>query len=178
MNTDKILRMGHPVLTQTSESVKEFANPQLDRIIQELVTIMQENHGAGIAAPQLGYNKRIIAYGFDFNPRYPNEKPVSRTVLVNPEYTPLSSETDEQWEGCLSIPGLRGLVSRYSRIIYQAYNAYGQKIEGIADGFAARIIQHECDHLDGILFPQRIKDLQMFGYEDMLEERTIQQHAA
>ena len=129
---------------------------------------MLEEGGVGIAAPQIGCNKRVIIFGFEENSRYPNEKSVPFTILINPAYKILSNEMVDAWEGCLSVPGLRGLVPRYNQIEYSGYDPEGNLITRIAEGFHARVVQHEYDHLDGILFPQRLKDLKYFGFEDEL----------
>lgn len=165
-----ILKMGTPSLRKRSQEVTEFNSKDLYTLVQNLKDTMKSRNGVGIAAPQIGVNQRVIVFGFEHNPRYPNEKPVPLTVLVNPIITPLSDETIEGWEGCLSIPGLRGKIPRYVKIRYTGFTETGEKIERIAEGFHARMLQHECDHLDGILYPDRITNMQNFGFEDVLWE--------
>lgn len=172
MTSQAIVKMGNEQLATPSIPVDDFTDPGLSRLIQDLEDTMKEKGGVGIAAPQIGCNKRIILFGFEQNKRYPNEKPVPFTILINPEYKSLSEEMVDGWEGCLSVPGLRGLVPRYNKIEYKGYDQKGVLISRIVQGFHARIIQHECDHLNGILFPQRIKDLRYFGFEDELTERA------
>jgi peptide deformylase len=169
MTVAAVLKMGNQQLGTPSLPVEDFNDPYLQKILIDLQETMHAKGGVGIAAPQIGYNRRIIMFGFDHNPRYPNEKPVPFTLLINPTIEPLSTECVDGWEGCLSVPGLRGLVPRYKKIRYQGFNAEGQQITKIAENFHARVVQHECDHLDGILFPQRIKDLRFFGFEEELK---------
>lgn len=166
-----IVRMGTPSLAERSVEVSEFACKALYDIVQDLKDSMAAYGGVGIAAPQVGINQRIVLFGFDHNPRYPAEKPVPFTVLINPVITFLTEEKIDAWEGCLSVPGLRGKVPRYTKIHYSGFNEEGEKIDRIAEGFHARVVQHECDHLDGILYPQRIVDMRDFGFEDILWER-------
>lgn len=174
-----ILKMGNQQLASRSMRIQDFATLELKRIIDDLVDTMQDRGGVGIAAPQIGCNIQLIIFGFETNPRYPNEKSVPFTILINPEIEVLSEECIEGWEGCLSVPGLRGLVPRYHRICYQGQDQNGRLIKRIAEGFHARIVQHECDHLDGILYPERISNLKNFGFEDELrniiwpEEKSI-----
>ena len=170
-NAITILKMGDPRLAERSEDVVDFSTQALQNIISDMQEAMNAHQGVGIAAPQIGVQQRIIIFGFERNPRYPNESPVPLTTLINPTYEPLSDEKVPGWEGCLSVPGLRGLVPRYQKIKYRGYSEEGVLIERIVTGFHARIIQHECDHIDGVLFPQRIKDLRLFGFEDVLQER-------
>ncbi len=124
--------------------------------------------GAGLAAPQIGVAKRVAIFGFEANPRYPDAKPVPKTVLINPSIEPIGDETEEGWEGCLSVPGLRGLVTRHAAIRYSGYDQFGQQIDRTVSGFHARVVQHECDHLDGILFPMRLPDIRLMGFEEAL----------
>lgn len=169
-----VLQMGEPLLASPAEPVKEFNTRFLNDLINELRETQHKHSGVGIAAPQIGVSKRVIIVGFsEKNERYPKEKPVPEAVLINPEYEPTSMTTIDRWEGCLSTPGLRGLVPRYNKIKYSALDPQGKKIEGIAEGFHARIIQHECDHINGFLYPQRIKDLRNFGFEKVLWEKVI-----
>jgi peptide deformylase len=173
MTIQTVLKMGNQQLATPSLPLENFAAlgrayPGLMDWLQDMRDTMEEKKGVGIAAPQIGYNKRVIMFGFEKNPRYPDAKPVPFTILINPVFKLLSHELNEAWEGCLSVPGLRGLVPRYNHIQYEGFDPDGRKITGIAQGFHARIIQHECDHLDGILFPQRVSDLKFFGFEDEL----------
>jgi peptide deformylase len=162
-----VLRMGSPLLRQVASPVMHF-DAGLAALIADMDDTMRALNGAGIAAPQIGVSTRVVIFEVQDNPRYPHIKPVPYTVLVNPELTPLGSEQDEGWEGCLSVPGLRGLVPRYRRLRYRGFDAQGVPFERTVEGFHARVVQHEVDHLDGILFPQRVRDLANFGFEDAL----------
>lgn len=142
--------------------------PELDALVQDMLDTMAAENGAGLAANQIGVLQRVVIFGVQDNPRYPGREPVPLTVLVNPEIEMLGEETESDWEGCLSVPGMRGWVPRARRIRYRGFDAQGQPIEREAEGFHARVVQHECDHLDGILYPQRIRDLRKFGYESEL----------
>jgi len=168
-----VLRMGHPLLNQRAAEVEEFNTPQLDRLIEDMLDTMQAEDGAGLAAPQIGINRRIVVFGFDHNPRYEDAPAVPRTVLINPRIKPLDAATEDGWEGCLSVPGMRGLVPRYSKIEYSGFDARGESIKVKAEGFHARVVQHECDHLDGILYPQRIRDFSRFGFINELAEAGL-----
>jgi len=168
MTAKNIVKMGNAQLATPSSPVKNFTDGELKALIQDMEDSMHAHGGIGIAAPQIGCNLRVILYGFDHSERYPNEKPVSKTVLVNPTLEMLTEEMIEGWEGCLSVPGLRGFVPRYTKLRYNAFDINGNPLTGIAEGFHARVLQHECDHIDGILFPRRINDLKNFGYEDEL----------
>jgi peptide deformylase len=175
MATQGIVKMGNKQLVTPSTPVIGFDSdlqtyPCVEELLRNMRDTMEEKDGAGIAAPQIGCNKRIIMFGFEQNKRYPNEKPVPFTVLINPSYKTLSDEMVDGWEGCLSVPCLRGLISRYQKIEYSGYSPDGKLITQVAEGFHARVVQHECDHLDGILFPYRLKDMRLFGYEDELGE--------
>lgn len=170
MTMKTVLKMGNAQLAQPALPVVDFTDVDLKHIIQNLIDTMHDKGGVGIAAPQIGVNKRIIIFGSDKNPRYPNEKPVPFTVLINPTIKCLSEKMIAGWEGCLSVPGLRGLVSRYEKIQYQGVGLNGKRITRVAEGFHARVVQHEYDHLDGILFPQRMQDLSNFGFEDELKD--------
>ncbi len=163
-----VLRMGHPLLNQRAEAVTEFNTTELDSLIEDMLDTMQAEDGAGLAAPQIGVSLRVVVFGFDENPRYQEAPPVPKTVLINPHIRPLDEAIEDGWEGCLSVPGMRGIVPRYSRIEYRGFDAAGKPLEVKAEGFHARVVQHECDHLDGILYPQRIKDFSRFGYIDEL----------
>jgi peptide deformylase len=168
MTVREILKMGDPRLLRVAEPVNEFGTPELDALIADMFDTMHAANGAGLAAPQIGVNLRLVIYGFKQNTRYPDAPPVPETVLINPKLRPLSAEMDEAWEGCLSVPGLRGVVPRFTALHYEGFDQYGNVISRDADGFHARVVQHECDHLDGILYPMRITDLSQFGYVDVL----------
>ncbi len=168
MGTRRIMKMGSKSLCQPSEWVDQAELAEVGSIVLELRETMLAEKGVGIAAPQIGYNKRIMIFGFEHSERYPNQAPVPYTVLINPILSVISEEWEEGWEGCLSVPGLRGLVPRYKTIAYRGLDLQGNLVSGVAEGFHARMIQHENDHLEGILFPQRIRDLRFFGFEDTL----------
>lgn len=168
MTVREILKMGDPRLLRVAEPVKEFGTPELEALIADMFDTMHAANGAGLAAPQIGVNLRLVIYGFKQNTRYPDAPPVPETVLINPKLRPLSAEMVDGWEGCLSVPGLRGVVPRFSALHYEGFDQYGNVISRDADGFHARVVQHECDHLDGILYPMRISDLSQFGYVDVL----------
>jgi len=163
-----VLKMGHPLLRQSAAAVTEFPSRELDELVADLDDTMRALNGAGIAAPQIGVGLRVVIFEVKDNPRYPHIAPVPYTVLVNPSLTPLGEEQEEGWEGCLSVPGLRGLVPRYRRLRYRGFAPDGAPIDREVHGFHARVVQHEVDHLDGVLFPQRIRDLRSFGFEDAL----------
>jgi len=168
MTIKKLLRIGDPVLLQKSEPVEEFNTPELNQLVQNLFDTMEAFDGAGIAAPQIGVLQRVVVFDVKNNPRYPGRDPVPRTILINPTIDYLSQEIVDDWEGCLSVPGMRGLVPRHTHIRYTGYDQYGEKIDREVTGFHARVVQHECDHLYGVLYPQRIKDMTQFGYKDEL----------
>lgn len=168
MSARTVLKMGDPILYRRAEPVTEFATPELDALLSDMFDTMAAENGAGLAAPQIGVSLRAVIFEVGENPRYPDVEPVPRTVLINPEIEVLDDGLEQGWEGCLSVPGLRGLVPRYREIRYRGANAQGRVLERIATGFHARVVQHECDHLDGILYPMRIQDLRQFGYEDVL----------
>ena len=151
--------MGEASLLQASEEVCDFASDALIRLIHDMQDTMKYLDGAGLAAPQIGVNKRVVIFGFDENARYPDAEPVPYTILINPVITPLRNEIVSAEEGCLSVPGLRGMVSRYSHINYQGFDPFGEVINRNVSGFHARVVQHECDHLDGILYPMIMTDL-------------------
>ena len=159
--------MGHPVLRQIAAPVAQFG-PELQALVADMDETMRSLNGAGIAAPQIGVSQRVVIFEVEENPRYPHVAPVPYTVLVNPELTPLGEDMDEGWEGCLSVPGMRGLVPRYQRLRYRGFDLNGAPIDRTVEGFHARVVQHEVDHLDGILYPQRVRDLRDFGFEDVL----------
>lgn len=166
MAVRQVLKMGNPALYLTCEAVQEFNTPELTSIITDMFETMADYNGVGLAAPQIGINKRIVIFGLEANTRYPDVEPVPETILINPVISPVGDEQDEAWEGCLSVPGMRGLVTRHVNVNYSGYTPMGEKIERSVSGFHARVVQHECDHLDGILYPLRIKDMRQFGYED------------
>ncbi len=162
-----VLRMGEPLLRQVAAPVPSF-DAGLAALVADMDDTMRALHGAGIAAPQIGVDARVVIFELKENPRYPHIAPVPYTVLVNPQLTVLGDEQDEGWVGCLSVPGMRGLVPRFRRLRYQGFDAQGAPIDRTVEGFHARVVQHEVDHLDGILFPQRVRDLRNFGFEDAL----------
>jgi peptide deformylase len=161
--------MGNPNLLATAQPVAEFDTPELHALVEDLMDTMTAEDGAGLAAPQIGVGLRVVVFGFEHNERYPEADAVPRTVLVNPVIEPLSDDRDQGWEGCLSVPGLRGVVSRHTHIRYQGFDQFGNAINREAHDFHARVVQHECDHLDGILYPQRMTDMRFFGYTEVLE---------
>ena len=163
-----VLRMGDPRLWQVSAPVARFPSPELDALLADLRDTMAAQNGAGLAAPQIGVPLRVVIFGVESNPRYPDAEPVPYTELVNPVLTPLTDEMEEGWEGCLSVPGLRGVVPRYTRLRYEGFDPSGQRIVRDVDGFHARVVQHECDHLDGILYPMRMQDFSRFGFTEVL----------
>ncbi|MBU6460083.1 MAG: peptide deformylase [Proteobacteria bacterium] len=163
-----VLKMGDPRLFQPSEPITEFNTPFLHHLVSDMNDTMAALNGAGLAAPQIGVGYQVVIFGVDHNPRYPDAESVPYTILINPELTPLSDEMEDGWEGCLSIPGMRGIVSRYTKLRYRGYDISGQLIERECAGFHARVVQHETDHLMGILYPMRIRDLRLFGYTDAL----------
>lgn len=167
-----ILRMGDPRLLRVSEPVREFGTAALRELIADMFDTMRAANGAGLAAPQIGVPLRVVIFGSADpsarNPRYPDADPVPQTVLVNPVLRPLGEEMEEGWEGCLSVPGLRGVVPRYRRLHYTGFDAQGNPIDRIVEGFHARVVQHEVDHLDGILYPMRVRDFTRFGFTDVL----------
>lgn len=164
----EVLRMGDPRLLQRSQEIAHFDAPEIDALLADMRDTMKEYEGAGLAAPQIGVPLRVVIFGVERNPRYPDAEPVPYTEILNPLIVPLSDEMEEGWEGCLSVPGLRGVVSRHARIGYTGFDPKGRKIEREARGFHARVVQHECDHLDGILYPMRVRDFSRFGYTDVL----------
>jgi peptide deformylase len=170
----EVLRMGDARLLRISEEITTFDTPQLHALLEDMRDTMQAQDGAGLAAPQIGINLRMVIFGVQHNPRYPDAETVPQTVLINPVITPLGKDMEEGWEGCLSIPGMRGLVPRFTAIRYQGSDQFGSLIDRTVSGFHARVVQHECDHLDGILYPMRIRDLSQFGYSDVLfPERAV-----
>jgi peptide deformylase len=168
MTVRRVLKMGDPVLFRVAEPVQEFDSPALHALITDMFDTMAALSGAGLAAPQIGVSRRVVIFGVEANPRYPDAEPVPTTVLINPVLEFLTKDAEDGWEGCLSVPGMRGLVSRCTHLRYSGFDQYGTPIAREAYGFHARVVQHECDHLDGILYPMRLKDMRLFGYEDAL----------
>lgn len=163
-----VLRMGDPLLLQAAAPVQTFDTPELHALIADMQDTMAAMDGAGIAAPQIGVSIRVVIFGVGRNPRYPDAEEVPYTVLINPQLTALGNDMEDGWEGCLSVPGMRGIVPRYTRLHYTGFDQYGNYIDRAVSGFHARVAQHECDHLDGVLYPMRIKDLRNFGFTDVL----------
>lgn len=163
-----VLKMGDPLLLQVARPVMNFSDPGLQALIADMFDTMAALNGAGLAAPQIGDSRRVVIFGVQANSRYPEAETVPTTVLINPEISILTAETEDGWEGCLSVPGLRGVVSRSTHLRYRGYDSRGQAFEREVRGFHARVVQHECDHLDGILYPMRIRDMRLFGFEDTL----------
>ena len=163
-----VLRMGEPRLWLKSEPVATFDTPELTELLQDMRDTMAHLNGAGLAAPQIGVLLRVVIFGVHANPRYPDVDEVPDTVLINPVITPLSNEMEEGWEGCLSVPGMRGWVPRHAHLKYSGYDEHGKRFVREVSGFHARVVQHECDHLDGVLYPMRIKDFTRFGFNDAL----------
>ncbi len=168
MAVRKILRMGEPLLFRHAEPVTEFSTPQLRCLIEDMLDTMHAAHGVGIAAPQIGVGLQVVIFGFDKSERYPDAEPVPISVLLNPAITPLGDEETLAWEGCLSVPGLRAEVPRHGRIRYTGFDPEGNMIDRTVEGFHARVVQHECDHLIGRLFPSRVRDFSRFGFSDVL----------
>ena len=164
----EVLRMGDSRLLEVSRKVDTFGSTELLELIQDMRDTMAHLDGAGLAAPQIGVLQRVVIFGVSLNPRYPDAEEVPETVLINPLIEPLGKELEEGWEGCLSVPGLRGLVPRFLRLRYHGVDQFGATIDRIVDGFHARVVQHECDHLDGILYPMRMTDMSKLGFTDVL----------
>ena len=168
----EILRMGDPRLLRVSGPVSDFGAPELRTLVDDMFETMHAANGAGLAAPQIGVPLRVVIFGYADpalrNPRYPDADPVPQTILVNPVLEPLTDEIEEGWEGCLSVPGLRGVVPRARKLRYAGFDLDGRRIDRVAEGFHARVVQHECDHLDGILYPMRMPDLSRLGFTDVL----------
>jgi peptide deformylase len=163
-----VLRMGDPRLLEVSSPVKNFGTEELKNLLTDMRDTMAHLNGAGLAAPQIGVGLRVVIFGVKSNPRYPDVEEVPDTVLINPEITPLGEEMEDGWEGCLSVPGMRGVVPRLTRLRYAGFDEKGQRFVREAGGFHARVVQHECDHLDGILYPMRIRDFGRFGFIEEL----------
>jgi len=169
MTVREILKMGDERLLRVAQPVRAFGTPELHALVRDMEDTMAAANGAGLAAPQIGVDLQVVIFGTGQpNPRYPEAPPVPRTVLVNPQITPLGVEEEDGWEGCLSVPGLRGVVPRWRRIRYTGFDESGQPIEREAEGFHARVVQHECDHLVGKLYPMRVRDFTKFGYTEVL----------
>ena len=160
--------MGDPRLLAVAEPVREFGTAALDALLSDMRDTMHDLNGAGLAAPQIGVGLRVVIFGMEHNPRYPEADPVPYTVLINPSLVALDDTTEEGWEGCLSVPGMRGVVPRFKHLRYTGVDAQGQPIDRTVSDFHARVVQHEVDHLDGILYPRRIRDLTQFGFTDAL----------
>ncbi len=174
MAVRKILRMGDPFLLQRANEVEEFDTPELKQLIEDMLETMTACDGAGLAAPQIGVDQRVVIFGVEHNPRYPEAEEVPLTILINPVIEPRSDEIEIAWEGCLSVPGMRGAVPRNTSIRYHGMDQFGQSIDRTVSGFHARVVQHECDHLDGILYPSRIEDMRYFGFtEELFEEGSL-----
>ena len=167
MPVREVLRMGHPVLAKVAAPVEGFG-AELQALLQDMKDTLAAQNGACIAAPQIGVSRRVVIFGVDKNPRYPDAEEVPFTVLVNPKLVMLTREIEEDWEGCLSVPGLRGIVPRYAHLRYEGFDPLGHPIRREVTGFHARVVQHECDHLLGILYPMRMRDLSRFGYTDII----------
>ncbi|MBS1169682.1 MAG: peptide deformylase [Burkholderiaceae bacterium] len=168
MSIRPILKMGDLRLLRRAEQVRKFDTPELHELIADMFETMAAADGAGLAAPQIGINLQLVILGFNQNGRYPDAEAIPETVLINPLITPIGDEVEEAWEGCLSVPGMRGMVPRWAKLRYEAFDQYGNKISQEVDGFHARVVQHECDHLGGILYPMRMRDLMRFGFNDAL----------
>ena len=173
----EVLKMGDPRLLQQARSLAQFDTPELHALIADMRDTMAHLSGAGLAAPQIGIDLQLVIFGVERNPRYPQAEEIPGTVLINPTLTPLSDELEEDWEGCLSVPGLRGMVPRHTLLRYQGFDERGNPIDRSVSGFHARVVQHECDHLQGILYPMRIRDFSKFGFiqalfpgEEILDE--------
>ena len=163
-----VLRMGDPRLLEKALPIKDFHSEELTQLLVDMRDTMAHLNGAGLAAPQIGVPLRVVIFGVTRNPRYPDAEEVSDTVLVNPVITPLGEEMEEDWEGCLSVPGMRGVVPRLKKVRYQGFDESGNPIDRSVEGFHARVVQHECDHLDGILYPMRMRDMAQFGFVEVL----------
>ena len=168
MAVHEILKMGDPRLLRVAQPVTNFGTPELRDLIADMFETMKAANGAGLAAPQIGVDLRLVIFGYQSIVRYPDAPPVPPTVLINPEIELLGSADEEGWEGCLSVPGLRGVVPRHARLRYRGFDAEGQAFEREAEGFHARVVQHECDHLDGVLYPMRVRDFSRFGFTSVL----------
>jgi peptide deformylase len=168
MSIRDILKMGDPRLFRQAEPITQFGTAELASLVEDMFDTMRAANGAGLAAPQIGIGLQLVVFGFQQNPRYPEAPPVPETVLLNPIIKPLSEEMEEGWEGCLSVPGLRAMVPRWNRVHYEGVDQFGKLISRDAEGFHARVVQHECDHLAGVLYPMRIRNFSYFGFTDVL----------
>ena len=169
MAVHPILKMGDERLLRVAKPIAEFDTPELHRLVADMFETMAAANGAGLAAPQIGVDLQLVIFGTDApNPRYPDAPPVPRTVLLNPQITPIGHEEEEGWEGCLSVPGLRAVVPRWKSIRYTGFDLFGDPIDRTVDGFHARVVQHECDHLIGKLYPMRVRDFTKFGFTEVL----------
>ena len=172
MAVQEVIKMGHPLLLKRAQEVQNFATPELKNLVTDMKDTMAALNGAGLAAPQIAVSQRVVIFGVAENPRYPDADSVPETILINPKITVLEPESESAWEGCLSVPHMRGLVPRYTSIRYRGYDVEGEVIEREAHGFHARVVQHEVDHLDGVLYPFRIENMRNFGFEDELFPST------
>jgi peptide deformylase len=169
MAVHEILKMGDPRLLRVAQAITEFDSDELHLLVADMFETMAAANGAGLAAPQIGVDLQLVIFGTDdINPRYPDAPLIPRTVLLNPVITSIGDEEENDWEGCLSVPGLRGVVPRFSKIRYTGFDLYGDPIDRTVEGFHARVVQHECDHLIGKLYPMRVKDFTQFGYTEVL----------
>jgi peptide deformylase len=169
----EVLRMGDPRLLRVARSVTGFGTPELLELLSDMRDTMAHLNGAGLAAPQIGVDLRVVIFGCQSNPRYPDAPPIPETVLINPELTPFGDEEEEDWEGCLSVPGLRGWVPRWKRLYYAGFDETGRRFERRVEGFHARVVQHECDHLEGVLYPMRMRDFTRFGFVEALNLQGV-----
>ena len=163
-----VLRMGDARLLRVAQPVKKFNTPELDNVLVDMLDTMRHLDGVGLAAPQIGIDLRLVIFGFESSNRYPDAAGIPYTVLINPVLQPLSNDEEEGWEGCLSVPGMRGSVPRYTHLRYTGFDQYGSPLDRTVEGFHARVVQHECDHLDGILYPMRVRDFRFFGFTEVL----------
>ena len=168
MTVRAILKMGDPRLLRIAPPVERFATAELQELVADMFETMRSVNGAGLAAPQIGVDLQVVIFGFSRNDRYPDAPPVPETVLLNPVIEPIGDEVEEGWEGCLSVPGLRGVVPRFARVRYRGVDLEGRPLEREAEGFHARVVQHECDHLQGVLYPMRVRDFSRFGFTEVL----------
>lgn len=168
MTVRRVLKMGDPLLYRKADPVQQFNTPELERLVADMFDTMAALNGAGLAAPQIGVSLRVVIFGVEANPRYPEAEPVPTTVLVNPVLEPIGDDMEDGWEGCLSVPGLRGLVPRHLRLRYTGFDQHGRPLDRTVSGFHARVVQHEVDHLDGILYPMRLRDIRLLGFEEAL----------
>ena len=173
MSVKEVLRMGDSRLLEISSPVDPIIPENLRELLEDMWDTMAAENGAGLAAPQIGVMQRVVIFGCQTNSRYPDAPAVPQTILINPQISVIGDQLEQGWEGCLSVPGMRGLVPRYQQIRYRGYSPDGELIEREASGFHARVVQHECDHLDGILYPMRITDMRSFGFNDVLTDKGV-----